>query len=220
MEMNFTKLNYYEMLDVKPDAAYFEIRHAYNAALQMYQADSLVSYSFFSQLERKEILTLLEKAYLTLINEKGRQDYDNDLIRLGIITEATKKSPSKMPVCIFDINRDHGNAGGLKSADAEFRAKIAANENIEKILAKQEIRGADLKAIRNELAVPLEKIAQKTKVRIDYLRNMEEENITALPALVFLKGFIKSYLKYLCIEPLEEIYSRYISSLAVLGKKS
>jgi len=113
MEMNFTKLNYYEMLDVKPDSAFFEIRHAYNAALQMYQADSLVSYSFFSQSERKEILTLLEKAYLTLINEKERQDYDNDLIRLGILTEAAKKSPSKMPVSIFDINRDQGKTGAL-----------------------------------------------------------------------------------------------------------
>jgi DnaJ-class molecular chaperone len=220
MEMNFTKLNYYEMLDVMPDAAFFEIRHAYSAALQMYQVDSLVSYSFFSQSERKEILTLLEKAYLTLINEKERQDYDNDLIRLGILTEATKKSASKKPVCIFDINRDQFKAGGLRSADAEFREKVAANEHIEKILAKQEIRGGDLKTIRNELAVPLEKIAQKTKVRIDYLRSIEEEDIAALPALVFLKGFIKSYLKYLCIEPLDEIYSRYINSLAILGKKS
>ena len=220
MEMNFTKLNYYEMLDVKPDSAFFEIRHAYNAALQMYQADSLVSYSFFSQSERKEILTLLEKAYLTLINEKERQDYDNDLIRLGILTEAAKKSPSKMPVSIFDINRDQGKTGGLKNADAEFRARIAANERIEKILAQQEIRGGDLKAIRNELAVPLEKIAQKIKVRIDYLQSIEEENIAALPALVFLKGFIKSYLKCLCIEPLDEIYSRYINCLAGLGKKS
>lgn len=220
MEIDFTKLNYYEMLDVMPNAAFFEIRHAYNAALQMYQADSLVSYSFFSQPERKEILTLLEKAYLTLINEKERQDYDNDLIRLGILTESTKKNSSKMPVCIFDINRDQFTAGGLRSADAEFRAKITASKSIEQILAKQEIRGADLKAIRTELAIPLEKIAQKTKVRIDYLRNIEEEDIVALPALVFLKGFIKSYLKYLCIEPLEEIYSRYINSLALLGKKS
>jgi DnaJ-class molecular chaperone len=220
MEIDFTKLNYYEMLDVMPNAAFFEIRHAYNAALQMYQADSLVSYSFFSQPERKEILTLLEKAYLTLINEKERQDYDNDLIRLGIINESTKKNSSKMPVCIFDINRYQFTAGGLKSTEAEFRAKITASKSIEQILAKQEIRGADLKTIRTELAIPLEKIAQKTKVRIDYLRSIEEEDIVALPALVFLKGFIKSYLKYLCIEPLEEIYSRYINSLALLGKKS
>ena len=85
MEKDFAELNYYEMLDVKPDAAALEIRSAYNAALQMYQSDSLVSYSFFSPEERKEILSLLEKAYFTLINEKEREIYDNELIRLGII---------------------------------------------------------------------------------------------------------------------------------------
>jgi DnaJ-class molecular chaperone len=48
MEKDFDQLNYYEMLDIKPDAPALEIRSAYNSALQMYQSDSLVSYSFFS----------------------------------------------------------------------------------------------------------------------------------------------------------------------------
>ena len=55
MEKDFDQLNYYEMLDIKPDAPALEIRSAYNSALQMYQSDSLVSYSFFSPKERKEI---------------------------------------------------------------------------------------------------------------------------------------------------------------------
>jgi DnaJ-class molecular chaperone len=62
MQKDFAQLNYYEMLDIKPDATALEIRGAYNSALQMYQSDSLVSYSFFSQKERKEILAHLEKA--------------------------------------------------------------------------------------------------------------------------------------------------------------
>jgi DnaJ-class molecular chaperone len=64
MQKSFTEMNYYEMLDLKPDAAFFEIRHAYNAALQMYEADSMISHSMFSQEERKEILSFVEKAYL------------------------------------------------------------------------------------------------------------------------------------------------------------
>ena len=61
MEKNFAQLNYYEMLDVKPNAAALEIRSAYNAALQIYQTDSLVSYSFFSPEERKQILPFWKK---------------------------------------------------------------------------------------------------------------------------------------------------------------
>ena len=53
MEKDFDELNYYEMLDIKPDATALEIRSAYNAALQMYQSDSLVSYSFFSTGRKK-----------------------------------------------------------------------------------------------------------------------------------------------------------------------
>ena len=82
MEKDFAQLNYYEMLDVKPDATALEIRSAYNAVLQIYQSDSLASYSFFSPEERKEIITFLERAYFTLINEKEREIYDNELIRL------------------------------------------------------------------------------------------------------------------------------------------
>jgi DnaJ-class molecular chaperone len=219
MAKKFARLNYYEMLDLSPDAAFTEIRHAYKAALQVYQTDSLISYSFFSPEERKEILSLLEKAYLTLINEKERLDYDGELIRLGVINQPVKKIPAKMPVSIFDINREQGKAGAIKSASAELRARIKENEVIGEIISRQEISGADLKKIRNELTVPLEHIAQETKIRIDYLRGIEEDKVDALPAAVFLKGFIKAYLKCLCLEQVDEICMRYMNTLADLGKK-
>lgn len=52
MGNRFAKLNYYEMLDIQPDATLFEIRHAYNTVMQMYQKESLATYSFF--LRKKE----------------------------------------------------------------------------------------------------------------------------------------------------------------------
>jgi DnaJ-class molecular chaperone len=220
MEKKFAKLNYYEMLDIKPEAASFEIRHAYNNALQMYQHDSLVSYSFFSAEERKEILIMLDKAYLTLINEKERQEYDNELIKLGILTEMAMKNRVKKPVCIFDINREQGKMGATKSANAELRENVINNKRISGILAKKEISGSDLGAIRNELAISMERIAQQTKIRIDYLVSIEKDDLDALPAPVFLKGFIKSYLKNLCIEPVEEISTRYMNNLAQFREKS
>lgn len=219
MEKKFARLNYYEMLDLKPDATFFEIRHAYNDALQVYQTDSLISYSFFSPDERKTILHLLENAYLTLINEKERQDYDNELVRLGVIKEVMKKPVVKAPVSVFDINREQGKPGAAKNAAAELRAKVTENKFIGEILSQQEVSGADLRKIRNELAVSLEKIAQATKIRIDYLLSIEGDNIEELPAAVFLKGFIKAYLKCLCLEPVDEICIRYMNHLASLGKK-
>ncbi len=214
MERNFVELNYYEMLDVKPNAATLEIRDAYNVALQIYQTDSLVSYSFFSPAERKKILSLLEKAYFTLINEKEREIYDNELIQLEIINAEEMSPTVKCPVNIFDINRQRDTSLMLKTHNAELRAKVSQNQRIREILFQKEISGSDLKAIRNELGVALEKIHQETKIRIDYLNSIEENNIEKLPPPVFLKGFIKAYLKCLYIEPTDEISARYMSGLA------
>jgi DnaJ-class molecular chaperone len=220
MEKKFNKLNYYDMLDLKPNATLFDIRHAYNAALHMYQTDSLVSYSFFSAEERKAILDQLEKAYLTLINEKKRQDYDQELIRLGILHETALKPTAKAPVKIFDINRAQVKSGTIKNATVALRAQVRENKVIGELLSQQEISGSDLQKIRQELALPLEHIAQETKIRIDYLRGIENDDAQALPAAVFLKGFIKSYLKCLCLEPVDEICHRYMNRSSLYGGKS
>ncbi len=218
MEKDFADLNYYEMLDVKPDAAFFEIRHAYNAALQMYQADSMISHSFFSQEERQRILSFVEKAYLTLINEKERQSYDNELIKQGVLVATKWKVSSKKPVCIFDINRNQGRKNILKNND-ELREKIAQSERIAEIIAQEEISGANLKEMRNKLDVTIEHVTQETKISPYYLKSIEEDNISRLPAPVFLKGFIKAYVKCLCLEPVDEICNKYMGILTRVVEK-
>ena len=218
MEKSFAEMNYYEMLNVKPDAAFFEIRHAYKAAMQMYQEDSMISHSFFSQEERKQILSFVEKAYLALINEKGRQSYDNELIRQGVITATKWKVSPKKPVCIFDINRNSGIKSVPKSKD-ELREKIAQNKRIAEIIAREEISGADLKEIRNNLDVSIEDIAQETRISLHYIKSIEEDNISRLPTAVFLKGFVKAYLKRLCLEPVDDLSNKYMSILTRVENK-
>lgn len=213
MEQDFEQMNYYEMLDINPSASAMEIRSAYNAALQMYQPDSLVSYSFFSQEERNTILSLLEKAFLTLINEAQRAKYDNELNPEGTKKDAGKSTAAKKPVNIFDINRQKFNSVTGKNNNAELKTKIAQSKKIAEILSRQDIRGTDLSAIRNELGIAIETIHQETKIRLDYLNYIEEDKNEKLPAAVFLKGFIKAYLKSLCIEPADEISSRYMSAM-------
>ena len=219
MQKSFAEMNYYEMLDVKPDVAFFEIRHAYKAAMQMYQADSMISHSIFSQEERMQILSFVEKAYLTLISEKERQIYDNELIRLGVLKATKWKVSPKKPICIFDINRNSGIKSVPKSND-ELREKIAQNKSIAGIIVQTQISGADLQKIRNKLEVPIEHIAQETKIRIDYLQGIEGDDVPALPAAVFLKGFIKAYLKCLCLEPVDEVCGRYMNRSAFCGEKA
>lgn len=207
------------MLDIKPDAPPFEVRHAYNVALQMYQPGSLASYSFFSEEERQQILKLIEKAYTTLIDEQTRKDYDGELIRRGEIQKKEEAGPAeKKPISIFDINRG-SSTQIILAGNEDLKNKIRQSADIGAILNQEEICGADLKKIREELDVLLDQIVQETKVRPDHLRSIEEDNVARLPAPVFLKGFVKSYLKCLGLEPVEEISARYMATVARMSQK-
>jgi DnaJ-class molecular chaperone len=221
MPRGFAQLNYYEMLDIKPNAVAFEIRHAYNAAVQIYQPDSLVSYSFFSDEERRDVLSLIEKAYSTLIDVQARKDYNEYLIRRGDfhVSAIEETVPTgKRPVCIFDINRSPAGRHVL-TANETLKSRISQSQCIGDVLSQNEICGADLKKIRMELNVLIEQIAQETKIRIDHLRSIEEDHVDRLPAAVFIKGFVKSYLKCLYLEPIEEISARYMDNVARLSQK-
>ena len=126
-------------------------------------------------------------------------------------------SPKK-PVCIFDINRNQGRKSVLKSND-ELREKFTQSKRITEIIAQTEISGANLKEIRNNLDASIEHVAQETKISSYYINNIEEDNISKLPAAVFLKGFIKAYVKCLCLEPVDDICNKYMSILTRVEKK-
>jgi len=219
MQKSFPEMNYYEMLNVKPDAAFFEIRHAYKAALQMYQADSMISHSIFSEEERKQILSFVEKAYTSLINEKERQNYDNELISQGVLASIKWKISPKKPIYIYEANTNSGIKTLSKNNNDELREKIAQNESILEIIAQTQISGADLQKIRSKLDVPIEHIAQETKISTYYIETIEKDNVSRLPATVFLKGFIKAYLKCLCLEPVDGISNKYMNYLACFGER-
>jgi len=161
---------------------------------------------------------MIETAYRTLINDQARKDYDEGLISRGEIG-ARKEALAvpKKPVSVFDISRNPAVKVVLMN-NAALKNKISQSQPIGAILAQKEICGADLQNIRTELGVPLEQIAQETKIRNDHLKSIEEDRVALLPAAIFLKGFVKSYLKCLCLEPVEELAVRYMDTVARLSQ--
>jgi len=89
-------LNYYEILQIPVSASFIEIKRAYREALSIYSEDSLATYCLFSNDERDNILTIIEKAFLTLIDENKRTVYDKGLVDSGQINKLiTRKDQSK-----------------------------------------------------------------------------------------------------------------------------
>ena len=76
----FEDLSFYEILVIPVGASSYEIREAYKEALSIYNEDSLTTYSLFTDDERDKIRENVEEAFLTLIDEVKRADYDRMLV--------------------------------------------------------------------------------------------------------------------------------------------
>jgi len=197
----YREQNYYELLEILPDASPLEIRRAYKGIFELYQDESIVSHSFFSKEERHEILSHLEKAYLILIDLESRARYDRRLIELGLLDEEGRYcNKMKEPVPIYDFKKTHFDTFAPTKGVEELKERVSQNQLIQKTLAQDIVTGADLHRIRTELDIALEDIADKTKVQIGVLRAIEEDNLELLPPVVYLKGFLKSYARYLQID--------------------
>lgn len=76
--------------------------------------------------------------------------------------------------------------------------------------------GEPLKQARTKTNLTLERVATDLNVRIDYLRAIENNNPQALPEPVFTMGFIRSYAKYMNMDPqaLVDLYKREVLGYA------
>src|SRR5262249_52505125 len=78
---NLTNTNYYEVLEVAPDAPQHEVHKAYQRAKSTYSQENPALYSMFSADEARELLKLIEEAFAVLGNHSLRKAYDEALQR-------------------------------------------------------------------------------------------------------------------------------------------
>jgi len=201
-------LNFYELLEIASDASPFEIHHAYKEMFQLYHEDSLASYSFFSKEEREEILAKLNEAYSTLMDEKKRSQYDQLLIERGILEEEMQYKRDRKQLNLIPNSKRSGADTELRIRE-RLKTMVSSNAMIQEILAHDDLSGSDLKKIRDELGVSLEEIAEVVKVRMAYLRAIEEDRFEKTPSRIFLKGFLRAYAQYIGLDA-DTVASRYL----------
>jgi DnaJ-class molecular chaperone len=208
----FEELNHYELLEIPADASSFEIREAYRDALAIYNEDSLVTYSLFTDEERDKILKKVEKAFGTLIDEKSRVDYDRNLIKSGEAdTSILNKRSQRKPIPLFRTRN-------LIDKDALFkkiRKRIEdkdVKEISSQILSKEVISGNDLKKLRESVGIELEEIFEVVRIGVSILRSIEEDQTEGLPSIVYLKSFLKMYAELLQVDS-KRIVDGYLKNL-------
>lgn len=63
---------------------------------------------------------------------------------------------------------------------------------------------------RESIGMTLETVFDRTKIRPEYLRGIEEGNYTNFPELVYTKGFVRTYLKLINAEDLQDDFMKQL----------
>jgi DnaJ-class molecular chaperone len=188
-----TEVNYYDLLDISPKASFEEVQAAYDEAMAAYAGDSIVTYSLFTQEEREHIIARLVDAYKTLTNTHLRREYNEFLIEKGelspeeiqgLASEGTGLPETRLrEVTVESLIQEKGFSGAGQSP----------GNNLDLFGAHAYITGSSIRMVRMNREMSLEEVYRKTNIPKQTLEHIEEENFEKLPALVYLKGFLKAY---------------------------
>lgn len=209
----FEDLSFYEILEIPVGASSYEIREAYKEALSIYNEDSLTTYSLFTDDERDKIREKVEEAFLTLIDEVKRSDYNRMLVDSGKLDEQILHGKERgKPAQLFPDNKvTYSNAVSnmVRKKIEERDVEDIASE----ILSQKRICGSDLKRLREAIGIKQEEVFEITRITVSVLDAIENDQVESLPPLIYLKNFLKQYAEILQVdsEKVVEGYRRHMA---------
>ncbi len=210
--------SYYDILEISPGADEEEIRRAYDRIKKIYSGDSLATYGLYSQEELNSFLEQVEQVYRVLIDPENRREYDKTLI-----AEPLKRKKHLHLTISSTSNDDISDSYNVEndqthttSSEMEAPPNSKENKNSEKEIEKEfdlanmrrelEIpedavfSGEYLKELREQANVDLRLVSDYTKLSVSNLQMLEQEDWEKLPAIVYVKGFIQQYSRFLGLD--------------------
>ena len=208
----FESDHYYAILQISPNAANDEIRHAYRQALALYDEESVATYALFTGQQRQRLLAAIEDAFETLIDDDRRAAYDQTLIQTGVLNAAAFSSRARRALATrpdADTTSREQNLHrwvAQQAAEPEMRQRIAA------ILSAPQLSGPQLKKLREAYGIELSEIYSLTRINRDIMTAIEEDRFEELPATVYVKQFLKSIARILQIDAARVVES-YLNAM-------
>jgi flagellar biosynthesis protein FlhG len=175
----FSEQTHYEILELARDASPEQIERAYRVARATYASDSLATYSVYDESELGALQERIELAYAVLAAAPRRAEYD-----------ATLGVSARVELALSFAEDDER---GLENAP-EIRG-------FEESVEDGPFDGARLRRWRIARGIELDRIAAMTKIGASYLRSLEEERFEALPATVYVRGFLIAYARAVGLDP-------------------
>jgi len=183
--------NHYEILGLHPGAIEEEVRRAQRRVRRIYSQGSAAIFGIAPPGEVDHMHRLIDAAYATLVDPEKRHLYNQNLFpegpKLGTDQEA---------------NEDEGAAMQEGVLDQPPEAPPPENlPNMPPLAEDTQYTGDLLRQVRQARGVELQDIAERTKISMNYLKAIEEEDFFQTPAPVYLRGFIKTVARELRLNP-------------------
>ncbi|MEE4113694.1 MAG: helix-turn-helix domain-containing protein [Desulfobacteraceae bacterium] len=209
----FENENYYQILQIPANARADEIKHAYRDALAIYDAESVATYSLFSDEQRERLLQAIETAFDTLIIEEKRTVYNQMLIDTGQVDAAIfSRQGQRKPAACADT-RTTSDEKSLSQWVEKKAETPEIRQLIEAILSKEMLSGVALKQLREAYGIDIAEIHAVTKISGDSLKRIEANQFEDLPAEIYVKQFLKAYAEVLHIDS-ERVIVSYLKFMA------
>jgi flagellar biosynthesis protein FlhG len=176
--------NHYERLLVPRGASEEEVRRAVKRQREVYAHAGLPTVSLYTHDELEREHAAFSEAEDVLLDPARRRAYD---------------------VSVFP-NHEGGPAPPSPADRVVSEAQAAELREMQVAVAKElgpdtEWSGALLRRVRESRGITLEEIATRTKVPHTHLAAIEQETFSELPSLVYVRGFVAEYAKFLRLDP-------------------
>jgi flagellar biosynthesis protein FlhG len=170
----------YDVLFTHRGATDEELRRAYRRQREIYQADSLPLTSLLSPEELIREQARIDEAHDTLLDPLKRKAYDKSTF------PAEEAAPPRS-----------------QRVDAAVLAEreMLREELVRELSPETEFSGAMLRKVREAQGIEISDISAHTKISAAYLANIENEDFEALPATVYVRGFVQQLARYLKLDP-------------------
>lgn len=211
---------YYELLEIKTNAAPAEVYAAYQRARSTYSPSSPALYTMFTPEEAQALMALIEEAYQTLSHQARRKEYDT---KLGLTPHAPVKPTGKpvIPVQPASSSSSSSSAGHASSeawvgpvkvtvgrkeetpqgfARTKFSTYEVKPEMERKIADMKECDGQFLQSVRLYKGVTLDQLSDAIRVTKSTLVALESNDVGALPVAVFTRGFVTQFARALALD--------------------
>jgi flagellar biosynthesis protein FlhG len=171
----------YDMLLTHPAAGDEELRKAYKRQREIFQPGSMPLCSLMTEGALEVERARIEEAHDTLLDPVKRRAYDLSTFPERQLTAAP---PSLSDDAALDAER------------ALLREELA-----HEIGPNTPFGGSLLRKVRESHGIDLDDISRRTKISMVQLRAIEDEDFAALPAFVYLRGFVQEIAKFLKLDP-------------------